>query len=164
MGFVLTLGRVDPNMYSECLGLNWMLIFKCHRHTIHTYIHLYIYVYITYNAIIIQCYSHVMYVIVEFISVTGIYPQNGFFLLELGSTQPSSWASLSSSETSATPTTVTIFTTSTILVNETGCHVKLVGSATKLTVGSWVWLGRWGSIITSNIDKKFKQQKIFKKN
>ena len=55
-----------------------MLLFKCYRHTIHTYIHLYIYVYITYNAIIIQCYSHVMYVIVEFISVTGIYPQNGF--------------------------------------------------------------------------------------
>ena len=57
------------------------------------------------------------------------------FLLELGSTQPSSWASLSSSETSATPTTVTIFTTSTILVNETGCHVKLVGSVTK--TDSW---------------------------
>ena len=86
-----------------------MLLFKCYRHTIHTYIHLYIYIYITYNAIIIQCYNHIMYVIVESSPLLVIVPlrvlSSEWFLLELGSTQPLSWASLSLSETSATPTT-----------------------------------------------------------
>ena len=57
-----------------------MLLFKCYRHTIHTYIHLYIYVYITYNAIIIQCYNHVMYVIVESSPLLVIVPLRVFIL------------------------------------------------------------------------------------
>ena len=71
-------------------------------------IYTYIYIYITYNAIIIQCYSHVMYVIVEFSLLLVTVPLLVFILrmvlLELGSTQPSSWVSLSLSEISATPT------------------------------------------------------------
>ena len=71
-------------------------------------IYTYIYIYITYNAIIIQCYNHVMYVIVEFSLLLVIVPLRVFILrmvlLELGSTQPSSWVSLSLSETSAPPT------------------------------------------------------------
>ena len=60
--FVLSVFYSVECYYLNAIAIQYILIYT------------YIYIYITYNAIIIQCYNHVMYVIVESSPLLVIVP------------------------------------------------------------------------------------------